>query len=192
MELMPDCRAELVQAWDAIIDSPVPSLYKTLDCQWPGSKFILTTRSKASWLESMDWMLTHGKAIWWWDLKTYNYARDSFGTTRFDPQTLSAFFDRFHEDVEGYFHNRSEDLLEINLDVPGDASLARVATFLGCEDCTTTLYSPKGTRVHASKVRRLSYSIYRRCVTKPTLDTFATKQLRRLHNTVKKKKPSRS
>lgn len=35
-------------------DSPIPLIYKDLDRKFPNSKFILTTRSLDSWLDSMQ------------------------------------------------------------------------------------------------------------------------------------------
>ena len=41
----------------AFADIPIPIIYKNLDIIYPDSKFILITREKQSWFESMTWVL---------------------------------------------------------------------------------------------------------------------------------------
>ena len=40
--------------FDSVEDNPWPSMYKELDAQLPGSKFILTIRESESWLRSVE------------------------------------------------------------------------------------------------------------------------------------------
>src|SRR4030095_6669082 len=43
---------DLVGAFDALTDTPIPSFYRELDKRFPGSKFILTVRARDEWLTS--------------------------------------------------------------------------------------------------------------------------------------------
>src|SRR5437667_405805 len=40
---------EVVDANDALTDTPIPSFYRALDARYPGSKFILTVRDSEGW-----------------------------------------------------------------------------------------------------------------------------------------------
>jgi len=45
--------------YEAFADTPIFYVYKQLDAQFPNSKFILITRPKDKWYESMRWMLEY-------------------------------------------------------------------------------------------------------------------------------------
>src|SRR3954451_20670364 len=45
-------RLSLLESADALTDTPVCATFEALDATYPGSRFILTTREKDSWLES--------------------------------------------------------------------------------------------------------------------------------------------
>lgn len=123
-QLIKDHSFDVMRDLDALSDSPVPLLYQELDRRYPNSKFILTTRNKDAWLHSMDWMLTHGKAGWDWSKSVQNYHREFYGTKKFDRETLSNCFDRFHSGVNTYFRDRPGDLLVFDLDHGGFDSVA--------------------------------------------------------------------
>src|SRR5438105_11325665 len=40
---------EVVEAYDALTDTPIPSFYRELDARYPGSRFILTVRDSDEW-----------------------------------------------------------------------------------------------------------------------------------------------
>jgi len=42
----------LTDKYDAFCDSPIPWMFKDIDAEYPGSKFIYTVRAKAEWLVS--------------------------------------------------------------------------------------------------------------------------------------------
>jgi len=48
-----DAAFELVNRFDAFQDNPWPLLYKTLDENFEGSKFILTRRDDEKWIKSV-------------------------------------------------------------------------------------------------------------------------------------------
>lgn len=106
--------AEIME--DAAMDSPVPMLYQYLDKRYPGSKFILTTRSCDKWLDSMKWLFTHGKVLWNWPRSTQEYHRKFYHTTRYNKRILRNHFIEFNKEVALYFKNRPDDLLILNLD----------------------------------------------------------------------------
>jgi hypothetical protein len=47
-------RLSLLDLVDAVVDTPVTCVYKALDQRYPGSRFILTTRDMAPWLNSCE------------------------------------------------------------------------------------------------------------------------------------------
>ncbi|WP_258105243.1 sulfotransferase family protein [Marinoscillum sp. MHG1-6] len=106
----------LVDHNDAISDTPIPLLFKSCDQRYPHSKFILTTRNKDAWLDSMKWLFRHGKVIWNWPRSVDQYHRELYGTKNYDQKKLSRAFDEYHDKARSYFKDRPEDLLEINID----------------------------------------------------------------------------
>jgi len=66
---------KLLGDYDLFVDSPIQLIYKLLDDKFPESKFILTTRSLDSWLESMEWLFEHGFAMWRPSGLIYNYSK---------------------------------------------------------------------------------------------------------------------
>src|SRR5262249_40047767 len=48
-----DFETDCLASYDAALDLPVPVFYAQLDQRYPGSRFILTVREMASWLESV-------------------------------------------------------------------------------------------------------------------------------------------
>jgi len=107
---------EVVDRFDALGDTPIPLLFKECDARYPGSKFILTTRDKADWLESMKWMFRHGRVIWKWPLFLGHYHQRIYGVNHFDQKVLVRAFDNYHAEVSAYFASRPNDLLEVNID----------------------------------------------------------------------------
>ncbi|MBT5813105.1 MAG: hypothetical protein HOI15_01960 [Opitutales bacterium] len=102
--------------FDALGDSPIPSLYKELDRRFPGSKFILTIREKESWLKSMEWMFDQGKMIFNWNERIHEYHEHFYGTRSYNEDILSMHWENYHRDVFKYFSDRPNDLLTIKLE----------------------------------------------------------------------------
>jgi hypothetical protein len=115
-ELIADPDWNIPEDLQMLNDSPVPMLYKQLDKKYPGSKFILTTRDKKTWLESMKWMFTHGMVIWNWAPGIHEYHKKFYHTSRYNKRILSRKYDDFHNEVKDYFKDRPNDLLTINID----------------------------------------------------------------------------
>lgn len=145
---------EVVDEYDVLSDSPLPLLFKQCDEKYPNSKFILTTRDKEKWLESMKWMFRHGRVIWNWPVSLGDYHREIYGTNRFKRKVLAVSFDDYHEEVRRYFKDRPQDLLQIKIE--DGFNVKELSAFLDIG------YKNVGeihanTRTYASVVQCLSY-----------------------------------
>lgn len=107
---------EVVDNYDALGDTPIPLIYKECDEKYPNSKFILTTRNKDKWLDSMKWMFRDGRVIWNWPLSLGNYHRSIYGTNWYNRKVLNKAFENYHIEVRNYFKNRPNEFFEINID----------------------------------------------------------------------------
>lgn len=112
----------ILDRYDAITDTPLPRVYRQLDRTYPGSKFILTVRDKASWLRSCE--------LWWersvvpfvehdraGQLKPFIelVGRVTYGTAYFNAALFSRAYDTHIEEVLNYFRGRSRDLLVLDI-----------------------------------------------------------------------------
>lgn len=93
-------------------DMPIITRYKSLDYMYPGSKFILTTRSKDSWLKSCEahWRNSTPPKI---NSRKMLYRLELYGTLHFDKGLFSHIYDEHHKEVLAYFKNRKSDLLTL-------------------------------------------------------------------------------
>lgn len=99
---------------DAAADNECAIFYRYLDYRFPGSRFILTTRSLVGWLPSVKHIL---------DLHPVR-SRDEnipifrrmtlYGAVTYDPEIMAQAYRRHHDEVRWYFRNRPDDLLEID------------------------------------------------------------------------------
>ena len=157
-DLMLDQNSNVVDEWEFLGDSPIPMLYKKLDVRYPGSKFILTTRDKEAWLDSMKWMFTHGKVIWNWEMYIHDYHERFYGTSVFNRKILSMHFDSFHQEVNGYFKDRPDDLLVLNVSEKID--VAAICQFLDKRLIEVT-FPKKNVRRKPTLIDRLRSSLLR-------------------------------
>ena len=154
-DLVDNPASEIVNAYDALMDTPIPQFYPVLDKKYPNSQFILTTRHKEKWLDSMKWLFTHGKVIWNWPESTHEYHLMFYGTRTFNKKILSDHFDNFHHQAFIYFKDRPQDLLCINIDEK--INMDEIASFLNMP--TNDLSFPKSNgRKYASFMSRLRYN----------------------------------
>jgi hypothetical protein len=107
--------------FDGMTDIAAAAFYPQLDKSYPNSKFILTVRDKASWLDSME---QH-----WYEkpifedipgqeskLKMRRFLRAAvYGLYTFNRERLSYAYDRHYEGVYAYFAQRPDDLLVLNI-----------------------------------------------------------------------------
>jgi len=110
---------------DGVTDTPVVRDYKTLDEQFPGSKFILTGRSMEEWLLSCSYhLLAPAK-----DPRVQQLRMDIYGCEKFDKERFRAVYLRHKEDVLRHFAHRPWDLLE--MDICAGDGWGKLCPFLG-------------------------------------------------------------
>jgi hypothetical protein len=129
-------RLPILERFDVAADTPVCASFEALDAGYPGSKFILTTRDRQSWLESC-----HG--FWAERLEPYllenprspnaAYIRaicdKLYGGSGFDPERFLRAYDEYHARVRRHFRDRSTDLLA--LDICAGEGWGPLCEFLG-------------------------------------------------------------
>jgi len=128
-------RLSILREYQGASDTPVAPFFAQLDQAWPGSKFILTVRDKASWLQSAE---AH-----WGAILAKRRASDPefrafcdfinacvYGCIDFSAERFSYAYDMHLRQVQQYFADRSEDLLVLDI-CSGAAGWADVCDFLG-------------------------------------------------------------
>lgn len=106
---------------DAITDTPVSASYQALDQSYPGSRFVLTTRERASWLASCEryWVERLLPAMARATPEVAEYVelvnRTIYGISHFDRDVFSDTYDRHIAEVSRYFRDRPGDVLIINI-----------------------------------------------------------------------------
>lgn len=105
---------DLVDAFEALTDTPIPSFYRELDIRYPGSKFILTVRDSEGWLKSCKKQFTPRFA----GIQTDAHRRlfiELYGTDAFDARGFARGYERFVSGVSEYFKDRQSDLLIVDI-----------------------------------------------------------------------------
>jgi 3'-phosphoadenosine 5'-phosphosulfate (PAPS) 3'-phosphatase len=118
----------VVESFDALTDTPIPSFYRELDVRFPGSKFILTVRDSDAWFKSCKKQFTQRFA----DVQTDAHKRlfiDLYGTDVFEQDGFQAGYERFVDGVRDYFKSRPYDLLV--MDVAAGDGWQKLCAFLG-------------------------------------------------------------
>lgn len=117
----------------ALSDLPITLLYEQLDKAYPGSKFILTVRDAARWLESVrnHWSFEHNKfrGAWSTDPFTHRVHKLLYGQKTFDAEIFSARYRKHNSDVLWYFRHRPKDFLVMDMDA--GAGWPQLCRFLG-------------------------------------------------------------
>lgn len=119
---------DTVLAHDALTDTPIPSFYRQLDAKFPGSKFILTVRERAAWLQSCRKQFNERSAA----AQSEAHRRlfeDLYGTNLFEEQRFAEGYERFVAGVAEYFRHRPADLLV--LDVTASDGWDKLCPFVG-------------------------------------------------------------
>jgi len=114
---------QIIPRYDAFQDNPWPIIYRFLDREYPGSKFILTVRPTAKWITSVvDHFSGSRPAMREW----------IYGPGKGDPEGNEAVYveryERHNREVLDYFRDRPDDL--IVFDIAGDG-WEKLCTFLG-------------------------------------------------------------
>jgi len=120
---------EDIEHFDALTDEPCVLVYKDVDRQYPGSKFILTVREMYSWLRSVE---NNGKALCEWRAQFPAVPvlhRALYGTAAFDPHKFAEAYRKHVDGVKAYFGARPQDLLI--MDICGGDGWEKLCPFLG-------------------------------------------------------------
>ena len=106
--------APIVMQADAFSDFPYPMLYRELDKNFPGSKFILTTRETQAWINSVHRHFLHrapdGLFEWIYGVPTVRDNRSRFIEV----------YETHNAAVRKYFENRPHDFLELSIELLKD------------------------------------------------------------------------
>ena len=145
---------EIARRHDAVEDMPWPLLFRELDQEFPGSKFILTLRDTDRWYRSIS---KHFGA------NPYHIQQLTYGDDAPAPLGHQARYRSVYEAhnaaVRDYFKNRPSDLLEFWLE-RGDG-WKKLGDFLGRHDV------PEGEFVHTNSSRQrlsLGYRIKKKLI----------------------------
>ena len=106
---------EQIAHYQALTDEPVALIYKTLDRQYPGSKFVLTVREMESWLTSRE---NNSRAMSEWWAKNPAVAvlhAALFGAAAFERATYARAYRRYVDDVYAYLQKQPHDLLVMDI-----------------------------------------------------------------------------
>lgn len=114
----------LAQRYDAVQDTPWPVLYQELDQWFPGSKFILTTRSSDAWIRSVK---KHFKGH---RIPAHEWIY-GVSTALGNGSTYIQRFQEHNRAVLEYFQNRPDDLLVMN--IPKGDGWEKLCPFLRVE-----------------------------------------------------------
>jgi hypothetical protein len=105
----------------ALCDLPIPMLFRSLDVAYPGSKFILTLRDEAGWIDSVEkhWSRDHNqfRATWDHDPFTHRCHKLLYGHKDFNRESMLGRYRRHNAAVLEYFSgDRGRDLLIMDMD----------------------------------------------------------------------------
>jgi len=117
-EMKEDGRSRTLEKNYALCDLPFPILYRELDAAYPGSKFILTTRTEDQWIESVraHWSSKNPwRTQWDHDPFTHKIHREVYGRVKFDEGVMRERYRRHNAEVLEYFKDRPQDLLVMNM-----------------------------------------------------------------------------
>lgn len=125
---------DLIRDWDALTDIPIAAVYRTLDRDFPGAKFVLTVRDERSWLASCErhysadrsaYVRKHGID----PSRILDLRRRVYGQEVFAPERFRSVYEQHVAGALSHFRGRSQDLLV--LDVCGGAGWPELCGFLG-------------------------------------------------------------
>lgn len=126
-------RPGIDREFDALVDTSVLPVWKELDATHSGSKFVLTTREKESWLDACS-RFPPFRPEFRPPFQLRALRTQVYGCVHFDRRRFSDAYDRHHDDVLAYFHARERDLLI--LDVCAGEGFERLCPFLGLQTLT--------------------------------------------------------
>ncbi len=130
-----DYQLSVLGEYQGVTDTPVAPFFAQLDQAWPGSKFILTVRDKASWLRSADahWRsMCDGRAAREADFLAFVDFINTcvYGCIDFSAGRFSYAYDVHVRQALEYFAHRPDDFLVLDI-CGGAAGWAELCGFLG-------------------------------------------------------------
>jgi hypothetical protein len=127
------CKSKTLEASYALSDLPICLLYEKLDTSYPGSKFILTVRDEAKWLESVraHWSYERNPHRWEWDVYPISNRLHQalYGRKTFDAEVFLSRYRQHNMEVLRYFESRPNDLVVMDVDRGDD--WVKLCGFLG-------------------------------------------------------------
>jgi hypothetical protein len=129
-------RLSVLSDYQGVTDTPVAPHFVLFDRAWPGSKFILTVRDKASWLRSAEahWHVLKEKGLYARDERFQSFtdfvSACVYGCVYFNADRFSYAYDVHVRSVQEYFAGRPDDLLVFDI-CGGRASCKQLCDFLG-------------------------------------------------------------
>jgi hypothetical protein len=133
-------RSATLERHYALSDLPIALLYRELDHGYPGSKFVLTVRDEAKWIDSVErhWSRENPfRGQWDTDPFTHRVHKALYGRKAFDREIFLSRYRRHNAEVREYFRDRPDDLLVMEMD--GGAGWSELCGFLG-RDVPATRY----------------------------------------------------
>lgn len=109
---------QIPEEWDGISDMPAATYFQEWDQEYPGSKFILTTRPVEGWVESMRWLLLGRDELKQVDPTSLFPRGANYRTLCFSERILRNKWWEHHTLVFKYFENRLGDLLTLDITRP--------------------------------------------------------------------------
>ena len=123
-ETVEDQAREIAARFDAFQDNPWPVIYRFLDREYPGSKFILTMRPSEKWIASV---VDHfGKSAP--PMREWIYG-PGMGNPTGNESVYIERYERHNREVLDYFKDRPEDF--IVFDISAGDGWEKICTFLG-------------------------------------------------------------
>ncbi len=143
-----DRALQIAKEWDAVQDNPWPLVFRELDEQFPGSRFVLTVRNTDQWLASV---VQHfgGKTT---PMRTWIYG---VGDPVGNEEVYRRRIEEHNQEVSAYFRDRPDDLLVLR--IADGQGWEKLCPFLG-------VTTPDDPFPHANshRERRLGRKIQRR------------------------------
>jgi hypothetical protein len=124
---------EVIDAADAVTDTPVAASFVELDVAYPGSKFILTLRDLPGWLDSCQALWD--SSVHLFDEFTARIHRQLYGREDFDRAAFTEAYARHESDVVRHFKERQQSLLR--MDICAGDGWELLCPFLGFEQPAT-------------------------------------------------------
>lgn len=121
-----DFGQDYLSTFDAVTDLPIATYFRELDARYPGSKFILTTRTVDAWLNSIGDQFNKSPTS---NSEFGNEVRlAQYGVSTFNEDRFRRLYKEHVAAVRDYFDTRPDDFLE--MDVTGGDGWEHICRFL--------------------------------------------------------------